>query len=107
MATDEHLARIASAGFNTVLNYDYGEKKDPTPFSATHASAGCWSFTPSKISTAAAVSLRPCGGDYAALTAWYVQRLRSQPNLLAWYINDELGPEYLDKIEEKPANKAA
>lgn len=32
---------------------------------------------------------------------WYVQRLRSQPNLLAWYINDELGPEYLDKIEEK------
>lgn len=41
------------------------------------------------------------GGDYAALTAWYVQRLRSQPNLLAWYINDELGPEYLDKIEEK------
>ncbi len=41
------------------------------------------------------------GGDYAALTAWYVQRLRSQPNLLAWYINDELGPEYLDKIEGK------
>ncbi len=42
VATDEHLARIAAAGFNTVLNYDYGEKKILTPFSATHASAGCW-----------------------------------------------------------------
>ena len=59
VATDEHLARIASAGFNTVLNYDYGEKKDPYAFSATHASAGCWLFTPSKISTAAAASRRP------------------------------------------------
>lgn len=109
VATDEHLARIASAGFNTVLNYDYGEKKDPYAFFRNARQRGLlviYSVKDQYRGSRFAPAVR--GGDYAAMTAWYVQRLRSQPNLLAWYINDELGPEYLDKIEEKkPANKAA
>lgn len=102
VATDEHLARIASAGFNTVLNYDYGEKKDPYAFFRNARKRGLlviYSVKDQYRGSRFAPAVR--GGDYAALTAWYVQRLRSQPNLLAWYINDELGPEYLDKIEEK------
>ncbi|MBL5821592.1 carbohydrate-binding protein CenC [Serratia marcescens] len=102
VATDEHLARIASAGFNTVLNYDYGEKKDPYAFFRNARQRGLlviYSVKDQYRGSRFAPAVR--GGDYAAMTAWYVQRLRSQPNLLAWYINDELGPEYLDKIEEK------
>ncbi|MBH3231203.1 carbohydrate-binding protein CenC [Serratia marcescens] len=102
VATDEHLARIASAGFNTVLNYDYGEKKDPYAFFRNARKRGLlviYSVKDQYRGSRFAPAVR--GGDYAAMTAWYVQRLRSQPNLLAWYINDELGPEYLDKIEEK------
>lgn len=108
VATDEHLARIASAGFNTVLNYDYGENKDPYAFFRNARKRGLlviYSVKDQYRGSRFAPAVR--GGDYAAMTAWYVQRLRSQPNLLAWYINDELGPEYLDKIEKKPANKAA
>lgn len=99
--TDEHLGRIAAAGFNTVLNYDYGEKKDPYTFfrnARKHHLQIIYSVKDHYAGTRFAPKIR---GDYASLTAWYVRHLREQPNLLAWYINDELGPEYLGEIEKK------
>lgn len=101
MATDEHLARIRAAGFNTLLDYDYGVSKDPAGYfrkAQQHDLQVIYSVKDFYAGTQFAPETHL---SYPALTAAYVEKLKHQPNLLAWYINDELGLEYVPQIEAK------
>lgn len=98
---DEHLQRIAAAGFNTVLNYNYGARKDPLILFAQARKHDLWVIYSLKDFYAGTRFAPPNVDSYPALTQWYVEQLKLQPNLLAWYINDELGPEYLPEIERQ------
>ncbi len=101
MISDEHLSRIAAAGFNTVLNYNYGSGKDPYGFfrqARKHGLQVIYSVKDLYAGTRFAPSTRL---SYPALTQWTIERLKNQPNLLAWYINDELGSAFLPRIEER------
>ena len=93
--SDENLALIAAAGFNTVLCYGYGAGQEPRQFLDRAHKHGLrviyslkdfyefnWQFP------------RELGKSGAQLTREYVTLLRDHPALLAWYLNDETG---LDK----------
>lgn len=101
MTSDEHLSRIAKAGFNTLLNYNYGSGKDPYSFFHQARKHGLQVIFSLKDLYAGTRFAPPTRQSYSWLTQWTVERLKDQPNLLAWYINDELGPEFLPLIEER------
>ncbi|MGA9618320.1 MAG: carbohydrate-binding protein CenC, partial [Serratia proteamaculans] len=101
MATDEHLARIRDAGFNTLLNYNYGTGRDPDNYFRKTQQYGLQVIFSLKDMYAGTRFAPETKMSYPQLTASYVERFKHQPNLLAWYINDELGPEYVPQIEQK------
>lgn len=101
MTQDRHLSRIAAAGFNTVLNYNYGSGKDPYAFFRQADKHGLQVIYSVKDLYPGTRFAPPTRHSYPALTQWMVERLRDRPNLLAWYINDELGQEYITQIEQK------
>ncbi|HEJ9094091.1 TPA: carbohydrate-binding protein CenC [Serratia odorifera] len=98
ITSERHLARIAAAGFNSVLNYNYGNGKDPYGFFRRAQRQGLQVIYSLKDLYPGSRFAPPTRSGYPALAAWQVMRLKGQPNLLAWYINDELGPEYLGQI---------
>ncbi|HEI8866027.1 TPA: carbohydrate-binding protein CenC [Serratia odorifera] len=98
ITSERHLARIAAAGFNSVLNYNYGNGKDPYGFFRRARRQGLQVIYSLKDLYPGSRFAPPTRSGYPALAAWQVRRLKDQPNLLAWYINDELGPEYLGQI---------
>lgn len=101
MATDEHLTRIRDAGFNTLLNYNYGTGRDPDNYFRKTQQYGLQVIFSLKDMYAGTRFAPETKMSYPQLTASYVERFKHQPNLLAWYINDELGPEYVPQIEQK------
>ena len=101
MATDEHLARIRDAGFNTLLNYNYGTGRDPDNYFRKTQQYGLQVIFSLKDMYAGTRFAPETKMSYPQLTASYVEKFKHQPNLLAWYINDELGPEYVPQIEQK------
>lgn len=101
MATDEHLARIRDAGFNTLLNYNYGTGRDPYNYFRKTQQYGLQVIFSLKDMYAGTRFAPETKMSYPQLTASYVEKFKHQPNLLAWYINDELGPEYVPQIEQK------
>ncbi|WP_431222009.1 carbohydrate-binding protein CenC [Serratia sp. L9] len=101
MTSDEHLSRIAMAGFNTLLNYHYGSGKDPYSFFSQARKHGLQVIFSLKDLYAGTQFAPPTRQPYSRLAQWTVERLKDQPNLLAWYINDELGPEFLPVIEAR------
>ena len=101
MVTDEHLTRIRDAGFNTLLNYNYGTGRDPDNYFRKTQQYGLQVIFSLKDMYAGTRFAPETKMSYPQLTASYVERFKHQPNLLAWYINDELGPEYVPQIEQK------
>ncbi|MBL3523376.1 carbohydrate-binding protein CenC [Serratia plymuthica] len=101
MATDEHLARIRDAGFNTLLNYNYGTVGDPSRYFRKTQQYGLQVIFSLKDLYPGTRFAPQTKLSYPQLTANYVEKFKHEPNLLAWYINDELGPEYVPQIEEK------
>lgn len=101
MTSDEHLSRIAAAGFNSLLNYNYGSAKDPYYLFQQARKHGLQVIFSLKDLYAGTRFAPPSRRSYAAMTQWIVERLKDQPNLLAWYINDELGPAFLPRIEAR------
>ncbi|WP_255427348.1 carbohydrate-binding protein CenC [Serratia sp. JUb9] len=95
---DDDLARIAAAGFNSVLNYRYGVGKDADAFFHRSRRHGLQVIYAIKDLYAGSRFAPATRGSYAALAAAQINRLKNQPNLLAWYINDELGLEFLPQI---------
>ncbi len=96
---DEHLARIAKAGFNTILCYGYGAGKDPRAYldrAQHHGLKVIYSVKDFYDGTR--WFPRGAGKSGIELTRHYVSTLRDHPALLAWYTNDELGPEWLPKL---------
>jgi hypothetical protein len=97
---EEDLARIASAGYNTVLSYQYGADKDPRGFLDRAQKHGVWviyslkdfwqdgRFPEEEYAT---------GADYAREA--YVSKLKDHPALLAWYINDEAKPKSAARVQ--------
>nr|WP_223524893.1 hypothetical protein [Serratia ureilytica] len=100
MATDEHLARIRDAGFNTVLNYNYGAGRDPYAYFRKTQQYGLQVIFSLKDFYPGLDSAPKTRLSYPQLTASYVEKFKTQPNLLAWYINDELAPKYAPQIEQ-------
>jgi len=96
---DEHLARIAKAGFNTILCYGYGAGKAPRAYldrAQRHGLKVIYSVKDFYNGTR--WFPRGAGKSGIELTRHYVSTLRDHPALLAWYVNDELGPEWLPKL---------
>ncbi|MBH3122780.1 carbohydrate-binding protein CenC [Serratia ureilytica] len=100
MATDEHLARIRDAGFNTLLNYNYGAGRDPYAYFRKTQQYGLQVIFSLKDFYPGLDSAPKTRLSYPQLTASYVEKFKTQPNLLAWYINDELAPKYAPQIEQ-------
>ncbi len=97
--TEEHLKRLSEAGFNTVLSYGYGQAKDPQDYlDASHRQQlkvvySLKDFYPGLRNA-------PKGtDDPIALAGETITALRDHPALLAWYINDEMYPEAIPKLE--------
>jgi hypothetical protein len=95
---DEHLQRIADGGFNTILCYAYGNGKDPQAYlerAQKHHLKVIYSIKDMYP------GLRPTqNGDLFAVAADHLKLLRNDDTLLAWYINDELGAEWMPQIKK-------
>jgi hypothetical protein len=93
---DEDLQRIADGGFNTILTYGYGSGKDPQAYmqrAQNHNLKVVYSVKDMYP------DLRKAGPDAFEKAAGYIKQMRDNPALLAWYTNDELGSEWLPKLE--------
>lgn len=107
-ATNDHLARIADAGFNTVLSYAYG---DDWKSSANNANATQFLDNAQQQRLRVVYSLKdmydgharyPRNGKTGELTAReYIEQLKGHPALLSWYINDEFGPDWIPQIHKR------
>ncbi|HUT32010.1 MAG TPA: hypothetical protein VNE39_00905 [Planctomycetota bacterium] len=97
---DEHLDRIAKAGFNTILCYGYGPGKDPRAYLDRAAKHGLKVIYSIKDFYEGSTWYPKQGGKSGLdLMRKYVAELRDHPALLAWYTNDELGPEWMPKLQ--------
>ena len=96
---DEHLERIAQAGFNTILSYSYGQDKDPVGF-LDRAKKHNLDVIFSVKDFYGGLKAAPKEGVPLARAAEYIDLLKNHPALLAWYTNDELNPEWIPQIEE-------
>lgn len=93
-ATDQDLARISQAGFNTVLSYESGigqETEDYLNRAQAHGLRVIYSLKD---------MYHQDEENSTDLPAQHVKRWFQNPALLAWYINDELGPHYLPKLQD-------
>ncbi|MFN3421858.1 MAG: hypothetical protein ACK40X_09070, partial [Armatimonadota bacterium] len=83
---DEHLARIAEAGFNTILSYGYGVGEDPEGYmnrAAKHGLRVIYSIKDFYEGTQ--YFPKHLGKSGLELAREYVVKLRNHPALLAWY----------------------
>lgn len=88
---DEDLQRISDGGFNTILCYGYGDGKDPQAYmerAQNHDLKVVYSV------------MRHAALDSQEKATNYIKMLHDNPALLGWYINDELGLEWLPQLEE-------
>jgi hypothetical protein len=97
---DEHLERIAKAGFNTILCYGYGAGKEPRAYldrAAKHGLKVIYSIQ-DFYEGSTWHPKQPGMSDLDQMRK-YITELRDHPALLAWYTNDELGPEWMPKLQ--------
>lgn len=95
--TDAHLRRIKKGGFNTILTYGFGDSKMSRAYlnrAQKHRLKVIYSLK----------DMYPGIGNndetlFNAAREHLIQ-LRNEPALLAWYINDELGLGWLDKLQK-------
>ncbi|MBM4039372.1 MAG: hypothetical protein FJ290_12735 [Planctomycetes bacterium] len=97
---DEHLDRIAKAGFNTILCYGYGAGENPRAYldrAQKHGLKVIYSIKDFYEGS----TWYPKQGRMSDLDQMrkYITELRDHPALLAWYTNDELGPEWMPKLQ--------
>jgi hypothetical protein len=96
---DEHLARIAKAGFNTILCYEYGAGKDPRAYlDRAHKHGLKVIYSIKDFYEGSQWYPKQEGMSDLDRVRKYVTELRDHPALLAWYTNDELGPIWMPKL---------
>lgn len=94
---DEHLARIAEAGFNTILCYGFGRNMDTEQITAYMDRAhkhGLWviySLKDHYKHHRGFPADKYANGPQLAKEV-HIPLLKDHPALLAWYINDEIYP---------------
>jgi len=86
--TNIDLKNIANAGFNTILSYSYGDNENAARFLDDAEHNGLHVI----------YSLKDIQDDSQIDT--YVQKFKDNPTLLAWYLNDESGPEHILTLEK-------
>lgn len=97
---DEHLARISEAGFNTILCYGYGVDEDPEGYMDRAAKYGLRVIYSIKdFYEGTGYFPKWLGKSGLELAKEYVLKLRHHPALLAWYINDELPPTFVPRLQ--------
>lgn len=97
---DEHLARIAEAGFNTILCYGYGVGKDPQGYMNRAEKHGLRViYSVKDFYEGTRYFPKNFGKSGLELAKEYVLNLRNHPALLAWYINDELPPSFIPRLQ--------
>ncbi len=97
---DEHLARIAQAGFNAILCYGYGTGKEPRAYLNRAAKHGLKViYSVKDFYEGSQWYPEGAGSSGLDLVRKYVTELRDHPALLAWYTNDELGPPWMPKLQ--------
>jgi len=89
---EEHLRRLADAGFNAILCYGYGSGSDPLGYMDRAHRFGL------KVIYSVKDFFDEKGDE---LVERYVRMLKGHPALLAWYTNDELGLEWIPKLKER------
>jgi hypothetical protein len=100
--TDEHLQRIEDGGFNTILNYGYGyREKNPKAYMARadkHKLHVIYAMSDMmlQLKQDAPEQNQPV---YELMES-YLKMIRDEPNLLAWYINDERPPGWLPRLKK-------
>lgn len=95
---DEHLSRIKEAGFNTILSYGYGHNKKYNEYLDKAEQYGLnviYSLKDLYPGRSGAVKV----ANPREMALEYINNIKHKPALLAWYIVDELLPEWLPKIE--------
>ncbi len=97
---DEHLARIAEAGFNTILCYGYGVGKDPEGYMNRAQKHGLKViYSVKDFYEGTQYFPKWFGKSGLELAKEYVLKFRHHPALLAWYINDELPPTFVPRLK--------
>lgn len=95
--TDEHLARIADAGFNTLIAYNYGRgvtAEQALAYLDRVQAHGLWTFYDLHqhyVHYPGFPDGWPNGAEFARVT--HVRPLMNHPALLGWSINDEELPQ--------------
>jgi hypothetical protein len=87
---DEDMARVAKAGFNTILAYSYGEEPNPEKYldrAHKHGLRVIYSIKDLYEGTAHFPAKK--GKSGLELARDYIMRFRQHPALLGWYVNDE------------------
>jgi len=101
--TNEDLARIAKAGFNTILSYRYGQfKPDPERYmndAQKNNLAVIFSVKDLYAKTPGAYA--DPKSDPIAITEKLVNQFKDNPALLAWYTNDESAPVSMPRLQNK------
>jgi len=96
-SSDENLSRIADGGFNTVLSYAYGTANNPAAYlklAQAHHLKVVYSIKdlyPEQANH---------GEDAFNIATKYINSLRDEPALLAWYASDEMGARWLPKLRK-------
>lgn len=97
---DEHLERIAKGGFNTILCYGYGVAKEPKAYldrAQKHGLKVVYSIK--DFYEGIRWYPKRKGKTDTDLIREYVARFRDHPAVIAWYTNDELGPQWMPKLK--------
>jgi hypothetical protein len=97
---DEHLARIAAGGFNTILCYGYGQGRNPRAYLDRAHKHGLKVIYSIKDLYEGSKYYRAQKGlsDIDAMRK-YILDFRDHPTLIAWYTNDELPPSFRPKLQ--------
>jgi len=96
-SSEENLDRIATGGFNTVLSYAYGTAKTPEDYlklAQSHHLKVVFSIKDLYPEQAGH------GEDAFNIATKYINSLRDEPALLAWYASDEMGARWLPKLRK-------
>jgi len=94
---EEHLQRISSGGFNTVLSYSYGTGKDAETFMENAHKHGLKVVYSLKDMYPGKHGYKENAFDVAAK---YITLMRNNPALLAWYTNDELDSHWMPYLQK-------
>lgn len=98
-SSEENLNKISSAGFNTIMSYYYGDRPDIADFFSATKKHNLNVLFSLKDIHEGLTTYRNLNKPALSTASSIVSKFKNEPNLLAWYINDELGLGKYSSIE--------